>query len=141
MELTLFIHLMAIGIWAGCVATEIVCELTQKHNQNGDQFVARLHWNIDKFVEIPAILMALVTGALLLETAPSDPVITIKIISGIAAVCLNTIASFTVYKRYKCYLENDMEGYNKFDLLHERVGVGCVLTISIAIISGGYYLA
>lgn len=29
MTLTLFIHLIAIGVWAGCVATEIVCELDQ----------------------------------------------------------------------------------------------------------------
>jgi len=140
MTLLLFIHLIAIAIWAGCVATEIVCELTQKHNKSSDKFIAILHWNIDKFVEIPAIIIASISGLLLLENAPNDPIITIKIIAGISAVCLNTMASFTVYKRYTCYLTNDIQGYNKYDLLHERIGVGCILTLLTAIVAGGYYL-
>ncbi|MEY8205782.1 MAG: hypothetical protein RPR40_12025 [Bermanella sp.] len=140
MEVSLFIHLLAIGIWAGCVATEVVCEFTQQHSKSGENFIARLHWNIDRFVEIPAIIVALITGVMLLENAPSEPMLTLKITAGVAAVCLNAIAAFTVYKRYGCYLANDMAGYHKYDLLHERIGVGCVLSILTAIVAGGYYL-
>jgi uncharacterized membrane protein len=140
MKRLLFIHLIAIAIWAGCVATEIVCELTQKRSKGSEKFIAILHWNIDKFVEIPAIIIASITGFLLLESAPNDPIIIIKIIAGVSAVCLNIVASFTVYKRYRCYLINDIKGYNKYDLLHERIGVGCILSILTAIVAGGYYL-
>ena len=76
----------------------------------------------------------------MLENAPSDPILSFKIIAGIAAVCLNTLASFLVYKRLKCYQADDEEGYLKYNLLHDRIGVGCVFSISAAIALGGYYL-
>lgn len=136
----LFTHLISIGIWAGCVAVEIVCELDQKNLNFKKSYIASLHWKIDKYVEIPAIMLTLITGLLLLENAPNDPLLLIKIIAGIAAVVLNSIASFTVYKRYKCFTLEDEAGYYRYNLLHERVGVGCVLTIAIAIVVGGYYL-
>ena len=72
MILLLFIHLLAIGIWSGCVATEIVCELGQKKVAFKDSYIASLHWNIDKFVELPAIATAFITGALMLQYAPND---------------------------------------------------------------------
>ena len=140
MTLLLFIHLLAIGIWAGCVLTEAVCEIGQKNVSLKDSYIASLHWNIDKFVEIPAIIIAAITGFLMLQNAPSDPILSYKILAGITAVCLNTLASFLVYKRYQCYLANDEEGYLKYNLLHDRIGVGCVLSISAAIALGGYYL-
>ena len=140
MTLLLFIHLLAIGVWTGCVLTEVVCEIGQKNALFKDNYIASLHWNIDKFVELPAILVALITGVLMLDTAPNDAVISFKVIAGLAAVCLNSLASFLVFKRYKCFLANDEEGFFKYNLWHDRVGVGCVLSISTAIILGGYYL-
>jgi len=140
MTLLLFIHLLAIGIWAGCVATEAVCEIGQKDVPFKKSYIAPLHWNIDKFVEIPAIIIAAISGFIMLENAPSDPILSFKIIAGIAAVCLNTLASFLVYKRLKCYQADDEEGYLKYNLLHDRIGVGCVFSISAAIALGGYYL-
>ena len=38
MTLTLFIHRIAIEIWVGCVATEVVCELEQKHVKFKDSY-------------------------------------------------------------------------------------------------------
>ncbi len=140
MTLLLFIHLLAIGIWTGCVATEVVCELGQKTLSFKDRTIASLHWNIDKFVELPAIGFAFITGVLMLQHAPNDPVLTLKIIAGITAVCLNLLASFFIYKRYQCFIKNDEAGYVKYDILHDRVGVGCVLSITTAIVLGGYYL-
>lgn len=139
MTLTLFIHLIAIGVWAGCVATEVVCELEQKHVKFNDSYIASLHWSIDKFVEIPAIIITGITGYLMLNDVVFDSIITIKISAGVLAVAFNLVASYTVYKRYKCLLADNEEGYLKYDLIHERIGVGCVFFILVAIISGGYH--
>jgi hypothetical protein len=49
------------------------------------------------------------------------------------------IASYLVYKRYKCLVADNEAGYLKYDLIHERIGLGCVLFILVAIISGGYH--
>jgi putative copper export protein len=139
MTITLFIHLMAIGIWAGCVATEVVCELEQKHVKFKDSYIASLHWNIDKFVEIPAIIITGITGYLLLSDVVFDSLLTIKVSAGVLAIVFNLIASYSVCKRYKCLLADNEVGYLKYDLIHERIGVGCVLFILVAMISGGYH--
>jgi putative copper export protein len=139
MTLTLFIHLIAIGIWAGCVATEVVCELEQKHVKFKDSYIASLHWSIDKFVEIPAIFITAITGYLMLNDVVFDSLLTIKISAGVLAIIFNLMASYSVYKRYKCLVADNEAGYLKYDLIHERIGVGCVLFILVAIISGGYH--
>jgi hypothetical protein len=139
MTLTLFIHLIAIGIWAGCVATEVVCELEQKHVKFKDSYIASLHWSIDKFVEIPAIFITAITGYLMLNDVVFDSLLTIKVLAGVLAIIFNLIASYSVYKRYKCLVADNEAGYLKYDLIHERIGVGCVLFILVAIISGGYH--
>jgi len=139
MTLTLFIHLIAIGIWAGCVATEVVCELEQKHVKFKDSYIASLHWSIDKFVEIPVIFIAAITGYLMLNGVVFDSLLTVKVSAGVLAIIFNLIASYSVYKRYKCLVADNEAGYLKYDLIHERIGVGCVLFILVAIISGGYH--
>jgi putative copper export protein len=139
MTLTLFIHLIAIGIWAGCVATEVVCELEQKHVKFKDSYIASLHWSIDKFVEIPAIFITAITGYLMLNDVVFDSLLTIKVSAGVLAIVFNLTASYSVYKRYKCLVADNEAGYLKYDLIHERIGVGCVLFILVAIISGGYH--
>jgi hypothetical protein len=139
MTLILFIHLIAIGIWAGCVATEVVCELEQKHVKFKDSYIASLHWSIDKFVEIPAIFITAITGYLMLNDVVFDSLLTIKVSAGVLAIIFNLIASYSVYKRYKCLVADNEAGYLKYDLIHERIGVGCVLFILVAIISGGYH--
>lgn len=140
MSALLFIHFIAIGVWAGCVATEVVCEFSQKHENFRRSYIALLHWNIDKYVEIPAILIALVTGALMLDSAVFTSALTLKVGAGMAAVVLNSFASYTVYQRYSAYKADDEEKYLRYHQLHERVGVACVLAIITAIIAGGYHL-
>ncbi|MGI1679510.1 MAG: hypothetical protein K6L75_12295 [Cellvibrionaceae bacterium] len=140
MTVILFIHLMAIGIWAGCLAIETVCELDQENVHFKDSYIAALHWKIDKFVEIPALLITLVTGSIMLANAPSNPILMIKIIAGLLAVFFNAIAVFLIYKRYHCYLQNDEVGYKKYEMWHHRFGLGCIVSVITAIVAGGYYI-
>ena len=61
MSALLIIHLIAIGIWAGCVATETVLELAQEKIPPNKSYLAPLHAKIDIAIEIPAILATLNT--------------------------------------------------------------------------------
>ena len=140
MSIVLFVHLISIGIWAGCVATEVVCELSQKNIKYSESYIASLHWNIDRFVEIPAIITT-ITGGILLQTVTFTPLITLKVTAGICAVVLNSFAAYTVYMRCKYYSEKNENGYMKYHRLHEQVGIGCVLALIVAIGSGGVIIA
>lgn len=141
MNVVLFVHLIAIGIWAGCVATEAVLEIALEKIPPKESGLAAIHAKIDRFVEIPAILVALLTGGYMLHEAVWDNLLVLKVTLGISAVVLNTIAAFTVHRRLKCLEANDMQGYELFNHWHERIGIGCVLSIAGAIVVGGYRIA
>lgn len=140
MTALLFIHLIAIGIWAGCVATEAVLEITLAKAPPLESGLASIHSRIDRFVEIPAIIAAVATGSAMLHHATWDPLLSIKVSLGVAAVVLNAIAAYTVHRRLQCLNAKDMAGYATFNLWHERIGIGCILSISGAIVVGGYRL-
>lgn len=141
MSPVLFIHLIAIGIWAGCVATEAVLEIALEKAPPQTSGLALLHAKIDRFVEIPAILVALLTGGAMLHHAAWDPLLKAKVALGVSAVVLNGIAAFTVHRRLQCLNMQDMAGYQRFNRLHERIGIGCVLSIAGAIVVGGHRIA
>lgn len=141
MPALLFIHLIAIGIWAGCVATEAVLELALGHQPPQHSGLAALHAKIDRYVEIPAIVVALLTGGAMLHHASWDALLMAKVTLGASAVVLNTVAAFTVHRRLQCLQAQDMAGYARFHTWHERIGVGCVLSIVGAIVVGGWRIA
>jgi len=101
------------AIWAGCVATEAVLEVALEKAPPQSSGLALLRAKIARFVEIPAIVLAL----------------------------LNSIAAFTVHRRLQCLNAQDMAGYQRFNTLHERIGIGCVLSIVGAIAVGGCRIA
>ncbi len=138
MSIFLFIHIIAIGIWAGCVLTEVVLELVLEKLLPESSNLARLHALIDRFVEIPAILVVAVTGVVLLQSIQWDMLLQVKVAFGVSAVVLNSIAAYTVHRRDQSLLSSDMPGYDFWNLCHERIGIGCVLSISGAIVVGGY---
>ncbi|GAA5315137.1 MAG: hypothetical protein AseanaTS_03410 [Candidatus Pelagadaptatus aseana] len=137
----LFFHLLAVGIWAGCIAIEVVCELGQKHAGVAENYIATLHWNIDRFVEIPAIIVTLATGILLYQNVAATPLLQYKIYAGAAAIVLNSVAAYTVYRRYQAFAVQDESRYLYFHRLHERVGIGCVASITTAIVLGGMHFS
>ena len=64
-----------------------------------------------------------------------------KVSLGLSAVALNSIAAFAVQRRLQCLLANDMRGYDVFNRWHERIGIGCVLSIVGATAVGGSRIA
>lgn len=140
MTILLFAHLIAVGLWVGCVAVEIVAELVSKSFPPESNFIAALHWRVDQFVEIPALVAVLITGAMMLPSAPTTWIVLAKIGFGLTAVGLNIVCAGLVYRRYQCQLDGDMRGYQCADVWHERVGVWVVVSMLVALVLGGVYL-
>jgi len=65
-----FVHLLFVGIWLGCVLTEALFEralLGQGPAQ--ELLLAGLHKKVDLWVEIPAFTLVLLSGAALMASA------------------------------------------------------------------------
>tara|TARA_Y100000815_G_scaffold138345_1_gene124945 strand:- start:1558 stop:1794 length:237 start_codon:yes stop_codon:yes gene_type:complete len=73
----------------------------------------------------------------MLQSAAWDLLLTIKVALGGSAVLLNCVAAFTVHQRYESLRCGDMVSYALYHRWHDRVGVGCVLSIVAAIAVGG----
>jgi len=140
MSILLFLHLLGMGIWVGCVLTEIVLELALKHVPPEQSPLARLHVLVDRYVEIPAIILVATTGVLMLQSTSWDSLLMIKVGLGVAAVLLNSAAAWCVHQRYSSLQHTTMSGYHFWDQWHERIGVGCVTSLLGAIAVGGYRL-
>lgn len=140
MAVFIFVHFLAVGLWLGCVAVEIVAERVSRSLPPESNFIAMLHWRIDQFVEIPALLVVLITGAMMLPTASNAGIVSAKIGFGVVAVGLNFVCSFLVYRRYRCQLAGDMPGYHRADVWHERIGICVVLSMLTALSLGGVYV-
>jgi len=143
MSLLLCGHLLGAGIWAGCVATEVVLELTEGQRPPQESRLAPLHAQIDQWVELPAIALTAGTGLAMLLASPGAPDVLLqaKIALGGLAVALNLVAAYTVHRRHQAWLRQDWPVYTRFHVLHERVGTGCVLSILGAIGLGATRLA
>ena len=77
----------------------------------------------------------------MLHQATWDQLLVAKVSLGVAAVVLNSSAVYTVHRRLQCLNANDMAGYEVFNRWHERIGIGCMLSIAGAIVVGGYRIA
>lgn len=63
-NLMLTCHLLCAGAWIGCLWTELAFERLLCSNDPALRLqLARLHWRVDRWVELPAMLGVLWTGA------------------------------------------------------------------------------
>jgi len=139
MDPILFTHLMAVGIWIGCVMTETVMELAEQYKPPQETNIAAFHWKIDMFVELPAIAVALGSGLMLASVAAADPLIHTKIGLGLTAAIGNLISVVLIYKRNQAHINEDWATYKKLDLLHARIGK-LFLVVLVATFGLGAYL-
>jgi hypothetical protein len=99
MKITLFVHLICIAAWLGCVLVEAVFEHSVDKSPEMRRFVSSAHWTTDKFIEIPAFLGVLITGALMLPQTTISALLGTKIAFGLIAIGFNAICVGLVVKR------------------------------------------
>ena len=106
MSTLLFLHLLLIGLWAGCVAVEMVLEVASRTNPQLTAVVARFHHSIDLVVEIPVISGVLLTGVLMLDLNRMSGAYAVMVVCGTLAVLVNALCVIPVLRRSR-YVDAD----------------------------------
>lgn len=136
----LSIHLAAMGVWLGCVLTEALFEraLLGKSREH-ELLLSALHKRVDIIVEIPAFIVVLVTGWIMLPSAASSSLLLTKVASGLVAMAANVFCVGLVFKRYAAASANNWDVFARLDRLQHKVGAVVLIGI-LGAMSVGFYL-
>lgn len=115
MDLTLIIHLIALGIWIGVVGAEFAIEFDGMKSDENLIKASKMHYTTDFWIEIPAFTTVLITGLLMLNESHLEGVFLYKIIFAVLAIFFNIICVYAVFKRRKFALNSDLEGMKTTD--------------------------
>ncbi len=99
-EIMPLVHLMVLSLWGGVVATEAVIEIMPFRQKDLHPATIRLHYWIDLLVELPLVILVVVTGGTLLYlTEEITRLHVIKVVFGSAAVAVNFFCIVMVLRR------------------------------------------
>ena len=138
-NLLLVAHLVFVGLWLGCVLTEALFERALLGQGRAQELIlASLHRRVDLFVEIPAFLVVLATGAALLASAPPSGLLHAKIGLALGAIAANVACVWLVFERARAAGLGDWGRFEKLDHLQHKLGAVVLLGIVGALGSGMY---
>ncbi len=129
-------HLLALGIWLGCILTEAAFEHTLPRDEAFERAVARLHVLVDIWIETPAFVVVLVTGTLMLADAPWDGALRAKVALGLAAVAINVWCVWLVFRRRALHERGERAAALAVDNLQHKAG-GVLLAVILAALAIG----
>lgn len=138
----LLVHLACAGIWLGCVLTETLFEralLGQGRPQ--ELILVKLHQRVDLFIELPALIVVLASGALLLKSAALTPLLLAKIGFGLLAVATNLYCVWLVVRRAAVAEQGEWEAFARLDQRQHKFGALVLLSLLLALLLGGYNIA
>ena len=131
MPSVLVLHILAVGLWLGCLATEIFFEKLMERDESARVFVSQLHDRVDRFVEGPAFVVTGVTGFILAQDTVWTPALIAKVGFGIAAILLNVWCVKIVVDRAAAAQEGRWPDWARIDRLQHKVG-GLVAVLLVA---------
>lgn len=135
--MTLAIHLLSVGVWLGCVLTEALFERALLGtNRENESLLARLHMRVDLIIEIPAFLLVVGTGLLMLLDNPMSDWLLVKIGLGLLAVLANIYCVYLVFQRVRFSDAGDWDEFDKTDRLQHKIGAIVLLGILGATVTG-----
>ncbi len=141
--LLLPLHLVFVGLWLGCVLTEALFERALLgQGRDKELILSALHKRVDVFIEIPAIVLVLITGAMLLAQAPQasqTPLLHAKLGFALLAVACNMYCVHLVFKRHRLALQGHWQAFEAVDHLQHKVGA-LVLVGILGALGLGIYL-
>lgn len=110
MNAWLLAHLIFIGLWGGCVAVEMVMEFWGRAEPARKHQVAQLHFLIDLYVEVPILIMVLISGVALFDADNLIfPTYKIKIIASLIPVLINIYCLVPIIRRKYASDKNNEE--------------------------------
>ena len=133
------LHLTFVGLWLGCVLTEALFERALLgQGREKELILAKLHKRVDIFIEIPAFLMVLITGGMMLHSAPHSTALFTKIGFGVLAILSNVYCVWLVFKRYRHASDGDWQAFEAADHLQHKIGALVLIGILGALGIGLY---
>lgn len=141
MSSVLFLHILAIGAWIGCVGVEFVIERSRAGGPLDRAKAARLHLHTDLLVEAPIFTTVLVTGILLFDPAKLSALYAAKVLCGSGAVLTNAYSLYPVIRRHQAAKRRDDAAVRRYArMLDATVPVGVPLAL-IAFVIGLHFFA
>lgn len=95
--------------------------------------MARLHIRVDLFIEIPAFVMVLVTGVLMLAQTPPSTALLIKVVCGLVAIATNVICVALVFKRHAFAQAGKWAEFEGIDHLQHKLGAVVLVALLAAL--------
>lgn len=106
-------HVIALGVWAGIVAVELLYESAGFLGRLEPTTVAKLHLWTDRYLELPVLLLVVTSGLLLWQRAGWSAALAWKAGAGLAAVAFNLLCAVLVERRAKIADEPAAQRYAK----------------------------
>ncbi|HMN71773.1 MAG TPA: hypothetical protein PKA55_07875 [Rhodoblastus sp.] len=135
MSLWLVLHLLALGAWIGCIATETIVEHSVRNDAERD-YIADAHWPIDLYVETPAFLLVAISGGMLLRAAAADRLVWTMAGVGLLAIACNAACVTVVHRRRAARRRGDAPAYARLDDIQHKLGALLVALIVVALGAG-----
>lgn len=119
----LTLHLLAAGAWIGTVLVEALFERALLgRGREQELILARLHWNVDKLVELPLLIVTLASGIKLLNEVPLDTMLRAKLACAALAIFANLYCIWLVRLRLKVAEAGAWELFAIIDKRQHQVG-------------------
>ena len=117
----LTVHLLAVAFWLGVVGVEFLLERGRAQSHQHGFNVARLHLQIDAFLEMPAFLVVLATGLALLEPQRMHGLYALKVAAGALAVLGNLLCLAPILLRKRAAERQDLHAVIRYSRWVDRI--------------------
>jgi hypothetical protein len=134
------LHLCAVAFWFGVVGAEFIIERSRSENKPHGYAVARNHYWIDLLLEMPAVVMVLTTGFVMLGNATMSPALLVKIIAGLIAVSSNAVCVLPVALRKKAADSGNHADVIRYSRAIDRISL-LGIPAGVIALAGGLILA
>lgn len=122
------LHAILVGAWIGTVLVEALFEralLGQGHEQ--ELILARLHWKVDKLVELPLLIAVTASGVKLLRDSPLDGMLRAKLACAALAIFANLYCIWLVRLRLRAAEAGAWDLFEIIDVRQHRFGAVVLL--------------
>src|SRR5262245_28065874 len=123
MPLLPLVHVLAVGFWLGIVAVETVLERSRGESRPRGYAVARYHELIDRYCEIPIVVVVLGTGLAMLDPARLSGWYLVKVVCGVIAVGANMVCVVPVVLRRRAADADRLPDVIRYSRMIDLTGV------------------
>ena len=128
------LHVFAVGLWLGLAGAETIIELRGRRSESERATAIRLHYWMDITIEVPALLVALVTGFMLARDVDIAGWMLVKAVTGTVGI-VGTLASVgAVIARYRAFQRGDRAAVDARDALFSRLVAVALASTLVALV-------